>query len=150
MHCSPLLLSSAATLSPVCWVARFPTNPPVPATASHRGGKSERRQTTWPRPPDQRCTAASTRTSTASASRPSPCRAAPRGPAIPWKTRVRAPTVQRGLTVTSLSLRPTVWASGTQSLSLHWWLTSWTDGFNARQCCFFVFVFYKKVKPPAE
>lgn len=122
---------SAATLSPVCWVARFPTNPPVPATASHHGGKSGRHLTTWPRPPDRQCTAASIRTFTASASRPSPCRAGRRGPVIPRKTRVQAHTVQRGLTVTSPGLPPTLWVSGTQNLSLHWWLMSWTDGFNA-------------------
>lgn len=120
----------AATLSPVCWAARFPSKPPVPATASHRGGKSEHHLTTWPRPRDRQCTAASIRTFTASASRPSPCRAGPRGPVIPRTTRAQAHTVQRDLTVTSPGRHPTPWVSGTQSLSLHWWLTSWSDGFN--------------------
>lgn len=122
-----VLFSSAATLSPASWVARFPTNPPVPATASHRGGKLERHLTTWPRPLDRQCTAASIQMFTASASRPSLCRAGPRGPVIPRTTRARAHTVQRGLTVTSLGLPPSHWVSGTQSLSLHWWLTSLTD-----------------------
>lgn len=99
---------SSATLSPVCWVARSPTKPPVPATASHRGGKSERHLTTWPRPPGRRCTEASIRTFTASASRPSPCRAGRRGPVIPRTTQARAHTVQRGLTVTSPGLPPTL------------------------------------------
>lgn len=131
-HISQDVLSfSAVTLYPVCWVARFPTNPPVPASASQHGGKLARRLTTWQKLPDQQCTAASIRMFTASASRPSLCRAGPRGPVIPQTTQAQAHTVQRGLTVTSLGLPPSVWASGTQSLSLHWWLTLLTDWPNA-------------------
>lgn len=118
---------SLATVCLIFWAARLPINPPVQATASQAGGRSEVPLKTSLRVLDRQDTDAQTQTFTTSASPPSPFRNGLKDPIISQPPPGPARTAPRSSIRISPNHRPSAWVSDTQSLSRHWWWMLLTD-----------------------
>lgn len=110
------------TLCPPSWAPTRPTSQPAPATLCRAAWKRARRRRTLPWRQAPGSTTARPQVSTWTASHRSPCRAAHPSPELPPARPARARTARRGWWRTCHGHPPSLWASGTLNLSLHWWL----------------------------